>query len=155
MATTFQTSQLQCPFCEATFKRLGCHIYKCPKREGRDYYQYLSQKTLNKKKGKATKKACPKCNKMFSRLDTHLKSNAFCKTIAQQEVNLSVREQQTEKQHPPDSVTTSDTSMDMNYEANILPRCVLPSSEKEWQETDLFIKTNLLPKIVRAVTVDD
>jgi len=27
----------------------------------------------------SSKKSCPKCDGMFTRLDTHLKNNAFCK----------------------------------------------------------------------------
>jgi len=27
----------------------------------------------------SSKKSCPKCHGMFTRLDTHLKNNAFCK----------------------------------------------------------------------------
>ena len=50
------------PFCEANFNMLGCHLAECPKREGRDYLMYLSQKTLDKKEGKG-KKQCPKCKK--------------------------------------------------------------------------------------------
>ena len=52
--------------------KLGCHLAKCPKREGRDYLMHLYQKTLDKKEGKGGKKQCPKCKKKLLRLETHL-----------------------------------------------------------------------------------
>ena len=76
------TSNL-CPFCEKGFVRLGNHFKHCPRRQGRDYEQLLSQKTLQKKQKKQKKGPCPKCGKLFERLDTHLRSNAVCQTIPQ------------------------------------------------------------------------
>ena len=59
-----------CPFCTKVFKRVGNHLPHCKQRNGRDYSQFLTQKTLKKREPRSGKKArCPKCSKTFSRLD--------------------------------------------------------------------------------------
>ena len=42
-------AQRKCPFCSQYFQGLGKHLQHCKDRQGRDYSQYLSQKTLQKK----------------------------------------------------------------------------------------------------------
>ena len=73
------------PFCGKEFRRLGNHLSHYKKREGGDYSSYLATKTLDKRARISSKKACPKCHRTFTRLDTHLKNNAFCKSIPQDE----------------------------------------------------------------------
>ena len=70
-----------CPFCARKYKGLGNHLPYCPKREGRDYSSYLSQKTLNKKTT-TKKQQCQRCGKWMKRLDTHLRLSASCKQIS-------------------------------------------------------------------------
>ena len=51
----------------------------CPKRDGRDYTTYLSQRTLSKR---ATfKKMCQQCDKWMKRLDTHLRVSTHCRQV--------------------------------------------------------------------------
>ena len=74
-----------CPFCKELFKRVGNHLPYCKMRDDRDYSQFLAQKTLKKRSMESGKKAkCPKCNRSFARLDTHLKRSATCREIATQ-----------------------------------------------------------------------
>ena len=69
-----QTTSNSCCFCHKTFKSLGNHYKGCPDRNGECYQHLLSKKTLAKKQhGKARKAPCPKCGKMFLRLETHLR----------------------------------------------------------------------------------
>ena len=70
----------ECPFCGQYFQCLGNHLQHCKDRQGRDYSQYLSQKTLEKAT-KKTRKMCPRCHKSFLRLDTHMKNSASCRTF--------------------------------------------------------------------------
>ena len=71
-----------CPFCTKVFKRIVNHLPHC---NGRDYSQFLTQKTLKKREPRSGEKArCPKCSKTFSRLETHLRTSATCKKIDSQ-----------------------------------------------------------------------
>ena len=69
---------------------------------------YLSKKTLyNRSKAEKTgssKKPCPKCNKLFIRLDNHLRNHPICKSIPS--TSLPDSEQAS---HPP-STTRSYSS---------------------------------------------
>ena len=63
-------------------------------RNGRDYSPYLAKKTLDKKaKSELPKKSrCPKCHRLFLRLDTHLITlgkNPFCKSVKDHEKLLT------------------------------------------------------------------
>ena len=92
MATIFSAPQSSlivgsastCAFChKGGFKRLGNHLPRCPERKGRDYSLFLSKKTLSKRaKSSSCKfKFCPRCHKSFSRLDTHLRPSATCRSV--------------------------------------------------------------------------
>ena len=73
-----------CTFChKGGFKRLGNHLPRCPERKGRDYSLFFSKKTLSKRaKSSSCKfKFCPRCHKHLSRLDTHLRSSATCRSV--------------------------------------------------------------------------
>ena len=82
MATEVSTqgNTTPCPFCNALFKRVGNHLPHCIQRDGKGYSQYLVLKTL-KKKSHSLKTKCPKCDKFFVRLDTHLRNSASCRSI--------------------------------------------------------------------------
>ena len=60
-------------------------------REGRNYSPYLAKKTLDKKaKYELPKKLrCPKCHRLFLKLDTHLRKNPFCKSVKDHEKLLT------------------------------------------------------------------
>ena len=57
--------------------RVGNHLKHCPERQDRENGHLLSQKTIQKRETKCSKAPCPKCGKLFGRLDTHLDST-FC-----------------------------------------------------------------------------
>ena len=77
-----QTTSNSCCFCHKTFKSLGNHYKGCPERKGECYQHLLSKKTLAKRQYVKAKKApCPKCGKMFLRLETHLRTNAACRSV--------------------------------------------------------------------------
>ena len=71
----------ECCFCHKAFERIGNHYKYCPKRDGKDFQHLLSQKTLAKKE-KGKKVACPKCGKLFLRLETHLRTSATCRNVS-------------------------------------------------------------------------
>ena len=60
--------------------KLVCHTARTD-REGITT-QFLSQTTLQKSKKGSCRKTCPKCQKAFLRLDTHLKNSSTCKSVA-------------------------------------------------------------------------
>ena len=80
-----------CPFCSKTSINLGKHISKYRESDGRDYSPHLAKKTLDKKaKSELPKKSrCPKCHRLFLRLDTHLRKNPFCKSVKDHEKLLT------------------------------------------------------------------
>ena len=73
---------IPCLFCNAMFKKVGNHLPHCRKRDGRDYSHLLAPKTLMKRSQSMKKAKCLKCNKLFLRLDTHLRNSAMCKDIS-------------------------------------------------------------------------
>ena len=75
------TNDSTCPFCSKSFKIVGRHLKHCPNRDNRDYAIYLTNTTLAKKQ-KSRKHKCEKCNHMFNRLDTHLRTSATCRRNA-------------------------------------------------------------------------
>lgn len=68
-----------CPFCNKPFQKVGNHLPHCKERGGRDYSMFLSKKTLDNKRGTRSRKPCPQCNRLFVRLDTHLRNNSSCR----------------------------------------------------------------------------
>ena len=103
-----------CPFCDSSFKRLGCHLPLCKHRDGRDYEHLLSAKTLAKR-SKSKKKACPVCNKLFSRLDTHLRLSRSCRVISrlptEDPTHQDPPQQQTIPPCPPHPVPSTVTQL--------------------------------------------
>ena len=105
--------QRECPFCGQYFQGLGNHLQHCKDRQGRDYSQYLSQKILQKKTRKK-KEICPKCQKAFLRLDTHLKNSTFCRTISPPAINFeTVVRQTTQGPVPLQAYFTPQTALRM------------------------------------------
>ena len=78
-STSTKGKMASCPFCYVSYKGLGFHLRHCEQRNGRDYSQYLAPKTLMKSQPR--KIQCPKCAKLFARLDTHLRRSAVCRSI--------------------------------------------------------------------------
>ena len=83
--STMEKSTTSCRFYLQSFVKLGNHLKKCPKRDGRSYDHLLSKKTLDKRNRK-TKAECPSCRKSFLRLDTHLRNSTACKHYISQKV---------------------------------------------------------------------
>ena len=100
--------QRECPFCGLFFQGLGNHLQHCKDRQGRDYSQYFPKKTLQKKTRKR-KELCPKCQKSFLRLDTHLKNSASCRSISPPAINCETLEPDsygpTRSENPPNHAT--------------------------------------------------
>ena len=70
-----------CPFCNGSYSQLGKHLPHCKERDGRDYTHLLSAKTLQKRSQSKKKTKCPKCHRLFKRLDIHFRVSATCKEI--------------------------------------------------------------------------
>ena len=64
------------------YRKVGNHLPHCKERNGRDYSQHLAPKTLKKKAQSLKKTKCPKCDKLFVRLDVHLRKNVSCRSIS-------------------------------------------------------------------------
>ena len=162
-----------CPFCEKSFKRHGNHLAYCKERQGRDYSAYLSKKTLDKR-STSSKRSCPKCHRMFLRLDTHLKNGATCRNITQpleSGLMASVPDPPTShlpsSQHAP-SIATPETPTTptptptqqqcLNTIAPVhpgpqpKPLLKLPSSQQEWTEANTFFSEVLVPEVLREST---
>lgn len=68
----------RCPFCGLRFVRVGNHLLQ---RHGRDYTNLLAKKTPGN-----SHRVCPKCSRLFQRLDTHLWVSASYREIASQDL---------------------------------------------------------------------
>ena len=109
----------ECCFCHKAFKKVGAHYKSCPERKGQSFQHLLAEKTINSRH-KSKKTACPKCGKLFLRLDTHLKNSASCKDLTQPSQNsLGVA-------HPTISSSLSPHSHHSISHCSHLPEVVLP-----------------------------
>ena len=70
MDESLTRATISCPFCNIYFRSIGNHLRHYKYRNGRDYSQYLTPKTLAKRSQKRKKVLCPKCKKLFVRLST-------------------------------------------------------------------------------------
>lgn len=121
---------------------------------------YLSQKTLDKKEGRAGKKPCSKCNKLFTRLETHLRKNAFCKSIEQPEEassgyqsTIQIESDQHGDSLPQESTQTTISTATSTCTAK--PTLNLPASEEEWSAANSFFHNNLVPAVLLEEGVDN
>ena len=138
--------------------RLGKTLKHCPQRQGRDYEQFLSQKTLLRRK---KKEPCPKCGKLFERLDTHLHNSAICKTIQKPPPS-----QPQAHQAPPTPEDATCPASDIPSTlpssefqccptvVDLLPAVDLPRVGSEWDEADNFFRVYLVPRVCMEETVD-
>ena len=142
-----------CPFCGNEFRGLGNHLPHCKDRQGRDYSMYLAQKTLEKKSKKVSRKACPKCHKMFVRLDTHLKNSAICKSVASSDPSPLP-----EPSPPPVPCKLDNTPMPTkpahHQKPDLRPSLKLPSSKEDWAEANLHFCEHLVPAVMNEASAD-
>ena len=141
-----------CPFCGNPYKKLGNHLPRCKQRDNRDYSAYLSKKTLDKRNSKGKSGFCPKCNRKFLRLDTHMKSNPYCKTMQDQTNGTQTgpglepdSDFQPEIQESgSDPILSNSTNLSFN----------LPTTKDEWIEADEHFMEHLRPKVDSAQSVE-
>ena len=129
-----------CPFCGLSFQRLGAHLPRCNKRNGRNYSVFLSKRAVESKPGGGV---CPKCGCRFKCLDTRLRRSASCRTIASREnpkqrgaaspctalppMNNTSQSGVTTAPQPADHISPQD--------AHIFKRPLkLPRAVEEWEE---------------------
>ena len=149
------TTSNPCPFFEKGFVRLGNHLKHCPQRQGRDYEQFLSQKTLLKKQKRQKKESCPKCGKLFERLDTHLRNRAICRICPQ--LPAEPRDQiasQAVPEVPASSSGAHPTPEHGPTNVDLMPAISLPKEADEWREADSFFKVHLVPRMCMERSVN-
>ncbi len=101
----------------------------------------------------ARKKPCPRCGKLFIRLDTHLKNSATCKNNPQATVQTA------EPSLPiqlPDQDTTSSTAM--RSALRLLLSCrpfKTPKTDDQWREDDHQLAETVIPEVKDAQNVDE
>ena len=121
-----------CPFCGLCFVRLGPHLPRCSKREGRDYSAFLARKAV----APCARGVCSSCGRHFKRLDTHLWVSATCRVVASGE----------QRREEVSSTTPAPASLSMNS-INQTPVATdipshhfkhplrLPRSPEEWEDS--------------------
>lgn len=146
-----------CPFCQrSNLKRLGNHLPYCKERNGRDYSSFLSKKTLAKKTRSSCKShSCPKCHKRFSRLDTHLRISATCRSVSGNE-DSSMEVTPAPSSSSPSQLQSShhDLLQPANLEQDIKPRLCLPASEEGWKKANEYLSHNIVPMVIQEPSVD-
>ena len=162
MTSPSHPSRTACPLCDQQFVRLGNHLPHCKQRHNQDYSSYLSQKTRQKRATRGTKsrKTCSKCKKAFLRLDTHLRRNAFCRSLP------SVQSAQSPSPDNQDPATDSGMGTSAHQLAadpstappvqedltasfpSTKPALKLPASEEAWREADDHFKVELIPAVL-------
>ena len=174
MASTADLST--CPFCNASYLQLGKHLPHCKKRNGRDYSHLLSVKTLQKRFQSKKKTECPKCHRLFKRLDTHFRVSATCKEINSNKSIVSsglelslqgqVRDEEAILSSPQNSnsagsapaasvasvALTTNTINTFQHNPLLKSTLTLPTTDEEWEQADLYFKTSLVPVVMAATS---
>ena len=141
-----------CPFCGLCFVRLGPHLPRCSKREGRDYSAFLARKAV----APCARGVCSSCGRHFKRLDTHLRVSATCRVVASGE----------QRREEVSSTTPAPASLSMNsinqtpVATDIVPShhfkhpLRLPRSPEEWEEADQLLSSVAL-SVLQAISAED
>ena len=156
-ALTFTSAPapVPCPFCSASFKRLGCHLPNCKERGDSDYAAYLSRPPPSARRP-SKRTECQKCHRWFRRLDTHLRVSAVCKDLS-----VLVATTNEPEAYDPTAATRSTPSPAAAEEHLALPHASLgqprgqkphrplklPKTTEEWAEAD-----HLLAQVTPVVT---
>ena len=171
MASTTHLST--CPFCNGSYLQLGKHLPHCKQRDGRDYTHLLSAKTLQKR-SLSKKSECPKCHRLFKRLDTHLRVSATCKEInsipppnnsymhnglqqlsqnqfASEDAMFLHLDSNSANTATPVPAVSALTTATINT-SSPLPKAnfSLPTTAEGWEQADSFFKTSLVPATIAA-----
>ena len=166
--------QSQCCFCQKSFQKVGNHYKNCPERKGKCYQHLLSKKTVLKKNGKAKKKApCPKCGKMFLRLETHLRTSALCKTVTLPPDHSGLPSDPLPSQPPSPSLNPSlhpacpspscqPSQFPQQAQpppppppVTTVPRMKLPQTAEGWNEADEHMKCIVVPNVLHEMDVNN
>ena len=172
-------SHSTCPFCHRSgVRRLGNHLPCCPERNGRDYFDFLSDKTkANKMRPNSCKSIlCPRYHKKFSRLDTHLRNSASCRDVSAAEPGPSapllvtsvgnsttcpppaagpLLQSATQSLHPscgPRQCPSPQTATAPEYTPK--PKLRLPKSGDDWKKANVLFETDLVPRVLSESSVD-
>ena len=137
-----------CPFCEHPFKKLGNHLAHCKQRDGREYQHLLSTKTAAKKI-KSKKQPCSTCQKLFLRLDTHLRLSRSCQKHESPATLEYVQQPLPTLSHEPSSPELPQPPL-----APQLAALILPQSKEVWSESDKLLALTVVPAVLAAPTVD-
>ncbi len=132
----------------------------------------LAKKTIEKKAKKGgSRQRCPKCHKCFLRLDTHLKRSATCRSLVEAPIASS-----SAPSHP-EPGPDLDICPDLSHIPTVLPgaspgTCTpppgltpsshktkatlkLPSSKEDWQKANVYLKENVVPRVLQACSVEE
>ena len=117
------------------------------------------QKTLSKR-NKSIKKTCPKCQKVFARLDTHLKNSATCKLPHAPET--SATSSTIPEPSQPDSQCPIQPPVTSPLPGTRRPRPTItkapfncPRTAEEWEEADKELSRTVVPTVQLADTVEE
>ena len=130
-----QTRTNLCPFCDQLF---GNHLPHCKQRCGREYSSLLAKNRVAP--ARSCRGTCPKCGRLFQRLDTHLRLSASCRDVTP---SGPCREP-THSTDPPthsqlDARTTSPTATTTTTAAAHAFKAPLklPKSAEEWEKATI------------------
>ena len=161
MAAILPQSSSSCPFCSKPFLRIGNHLLHCQARNGADYSIYLSQKTLRKKlRPTATssiRQKCPKCQKLFKCLDTHLSRSAICRTqvaVSSETLSTNISRSEPSDYVEPETEPRPQVHNDCASASSSKDRLKLPRTTEEWSEANQALKINVTPKVLMANNIE-
>ena len=110
----------------------------------------------NKARGKAKKLPCPKCGKRFTRLETHLRTNASCKSVSLPDElsNPSLIHPVSASPPPLSNAQPAPPVTHRPLPPTLLPRAKLPSTPEQWTEVDNFVLANITPVVLQEGDVN-
>ena len=160
------------PFLQYSIQEVGNHLPYCKQRDGRDYSQYLAPKTLKKRSQSPKKAKCPKCDKYFMRLDTHLRISASCRSIpppSPHPIYSTLMPCATPSQgylHQPTSeaamfftphnsnftASANETTDNIPCKPKVKGHLLLPKTTEGWKEANDYLENTLVPAVMAAPT---
>ena len=147
--------RILCPFCGLRFVRVSNHLPHCKQRQGRDYSSFLAKQSSSVAgKGRGI---CPKCGRLFRRLDTHLRVSASCRDITSGADTCRVAPAPA----PAPALASTATAPAMNNTnipstAHTFKRPLkLPKHPEQWAEADWLLQVQVVPEVLQASSAEE
>ena len=138
-----------CPFCTRCFVRLGSHLPRCNKRNGRDYSAFLVAR-----KAPCSRGVCSSCGRRFKRLDTHLRVSANCRVVDYSDQSPSAAPDPPSSSMNSINLTTTPTDSCASSVHHFKHPIRLPKTPNQWEEAGQLLSA-ITPAVLQSISAED